>query len=198
MSSENIGMGLFFSFFFYLFELSRPPCHIGEMEWPRQRKATLSWQHLSAREADTGARWTVIWDTKRNAESDGRNTAVEKVESAALDRARHLLRMGFVVYEIRDPSGSIFLNEIELRARCGLQPTLHANGEGSLSVSEEANRVGVERDDLARAMIEVHGDRAAGVARGNARVAATARQMAEAKNWLHVVEIIQQRRTKLL
>src|SRR5579862_8163138 len=95
---------------------------MAQMEWPRRHKSTLGWQHLSAREADTGARWTVIWDTKRNAESDGRNTAVEKVEAAALDRARHLLRMGFVVYEVRDPSGSIFLNETDLRARGGLQP----------------------------------------------------------------------------
>ena len=27
-------------------------------DWPRKRKATLSWQHLSARVADSGERWT--------------------------------------------------------------------------------------------------------------------------------------------
>jgi len=169
-----------------------------QTEWPRQHKSTLSWQHLSAREADTGARWTVIWDTKRNAASDGRNAAVEKVEAAAVDRARHLLRMGFVVYEIRDPSGSIFLNEAELRARCGLQPDTQATLRIALPVNEETNLDGDQDDDLARAMIEVHGDHAASIARENARAAVTAGQMAAAKNWLHVVEIVQQRRPGVL
>jgi hypothetical protein len=45
--------------------------------------------------------------------------------------------------------------------------------------------------DLAHAMIEVHGSRAAGVARENARAAAVAGQVAPAKNWLKVVEAIQ-------
>ena len=90
--------------------------------WPRKSKATLSWQHLSARPPASTERWTVIWDTKRNPDVGGRNTAVETVESAALDRARHMLRMGFIVYEIRGPSGSIFLEEAEISARFGLQP----------------------------------------------------------------------------
>ena len=38
----------------------------------------------------------------------------------ALDRARHLLRMGFVVYEIRAPQGSLFLGETAIKARLGL------------------------------------------------------------------------------
>jgi hypothetical protein len=90
--------------------------------WPRKGKASLSWQHLSARTLDTGERWSVIWDTKRKPGADGRNTAVEKVETAALDRARHILRMGFIVYEIRGPSGSLFLEEAGIRARLGLLP----------------------------------------------------------------------------
>jgi len=48
-------------------------------------------------------------------------------------------------------------------------------------------------DDLAGAMIEVHGDHAAGVARSNARGAAVAGQLASARNWLKVVAAIQRR-----
>jgi hypothetical protein len=110
-----------------LFELSCLIPHIydmASMEWPRKNKATLSWQHLSARPADSGDRWTVVWDTKRRHEPDGRNKAVEKFETAALDRARHMLRMGFVVYEILGPSGLPCLAEAEIRARLGLQPDL--------------------------------------------------------------------------
>lgn len=80
---------------------------------PRPRSSS-SWQHLSASEGDDGKRWYIIWDTARRPEGDGRNTAVEKLQSAALDRARHLLRMGFVVYEIREPSGALFLDESAL------------------------------------------------------------------------------------
>ena len=49
-------------------------------------------------------------------------------------------------------------------------------------------------DDLAGAMIAVHGDGAAGVARSKARGAAVAGQLASARNWLKVVAAIQQRR----
>jgi hypothetical protein len=81
---------------------------------PRPRSSS-SWQHLSPSEGDDGKRWRIIWDTSRRPDTDGRNTAEEKLKSAALDRARHMLRMGFVVYEIRDPSGSIFLDEAGIR-----------------------------------------------------------------------------------
>jgi hypothetical protein len=84
--------------------------------------ATKNWHQLSTQQTDAGARWTIIWDTKRRTETGGRNTAVEKFEAAALDRAKHLLRMGFVVYEIREPLGSVFLEEAEIKRRLGLQP----------------------------------------------------------------------------
>lgn len=84
--------------------------------------ANKNWHQLSRQQADAGERWTIIWDTKRRADGDSRNTAVEKFESAALDRARHLLRMGFIVYEIREPQGSVFLEETAIKQRLGLQP----------------------------------------------------------------------------
>jgi hypothetical protein len=77
--------------------------------------------HALPREtADSGERWRIIWDTKRRGAGDGRNTALEKFEADALGRARHLLRMGFVVYEIRAPQGTLFLGETAIKARLGL------------------------------------------------------------------------------
>ena len=46
-------------------------------------------------------------------------------------------------------------------------------------------------DALARDMIEVHGTQAAGVARDNARSAATAGAIVTAKRWVHVLTAIQ-------
>ena len=83
--------------------------------------ANKNWHQLSLQQADAGGRWTIIWDTKRRAETDVRNTAVEKFEAAALDRARHLLRMGFIVYEIREPQGAVFLEEDAIKQRLGIQ-----------------------------------------------------------------------------
>ncbi len=46
-------------------------------------------------------------------------------------------------------------------------------------------------DTLARYIIEVHGPRAAGVARDNARAAALAGQGIQARSWIRVLAIIQ-------
>jgi hypothetical protein len=88
---------------------------------PRKTRSSFGWQHLSVGSADNGERWSVVWDTERKPGPDGRNTALEKFESGALERARHMLRMGFIVYEIRQPSGSVFLEEDGLRERFGLR-----------------------------------------------------------------------------
>jgi hypothetical protein len=50
-----------------------------------------------------------------------------------------------------------------------------------------------QRDALACDMIEVHGPDAATIARDNARTAAIAGQALQAKSWLALVGIIQQR-----
>ena len=52
-----------------------------------------------------------------------------------------------------------------------------------------------EIDDDTRAldMIDVHGSRAAGVARDNARAAALAGQGIQARSWIRVLSIIQKR-----
>ena len=80
--------------------------------WASARpRAATNWQNLFAREGDDGKRWHIIWDTTRRGAEATRSTAVEKTKSDALDRARHMLRIGFVVYEIRDPTGAVFLDE---------------------------------------------------------------------------------------
>ena len=50
------------------------------------------------------------------------------------------------------------------------------------------------KDELASALIAVHGGNAAGVARENARSAAVAGQADRAKAWLRVVAVIQRDR----
>ena len=51
----------------------------------------------------------------------------------------------------------------------------------------------IDDDTLAHDMIEVHGTRAAAVARENARAAALAGQAMQAKSWIRVLGIIQRR-----
>jgi hypothetical protein len=84
-----------------------------------RRRSSSNWHHLSAREFDSGKRWTIIWDVARKQGIEGRSTALEKFEASALDRAQQFLRMGFIVYEIREPSGSVFLEEAGVRQRFG-------------------------------------------------------------------------------
>ncbi len=50
---------------------------------------------------------------------------------------------------------------------------------------------GSDDHDLARDMIDVHGNEAATVARGNARAAALAGQAEKAKSWIRVLGAIQ-------
>lgn len=160
-----------------------------ESKWPRQKKQNLSWQNLYARESDTNLRWTVIWDTERHPDSEARNTALEKSEADALDRARHILRMGFVVYEVRDSSGAVLFEEAALKEKLGLSadatpkpPKLPATGTVLYSASPT--------EDLALAMIEAHGNDAVGIAREKARAARTAGQPAIAQHWLRIVDSI--------
>ena len=87
----------------------------------RKPRSSFAWQNLSSATLDNGERWSIVWDTQRKPGTEDRNPALEKSESGALERARHLLRMGFIVYEIRQPSGSVFLEETGLRERLRLE-----------------------------------------------------------------------------
>ena len=53
--------------------------------------------------------WTVLWDTSRNTGSF--NKAHHMNEAAAIDCAKRFLRLGFIVYSIRDASGAETMDE---------------------------------------------------------------------------------------
>lgn len=97
-----------------------------------------NWHSLPKETADSGERWSIIWDTKRRGENDSRNTAIEKFEAAALDRAKHLLRMGFVVYEIRAPQGTVFLEEAAIKERLGLRAEVKRGESQRAAEAEDA------------------------------------------------------------
>ena len=61
--------------------------------------------------------WTIWWDLRRRSGTAGRIRAIEETEAEALQRAQRFLKLGFVVYEIRDPSGAMFMDEAQIRQR---------------------------------------------------------------------------------
>ena len=69
---------------------------------------------------DYGAieRWVISWETRRP-ESGIWSQAIEKSQAAAVERAKHLLKLGFIVFRITGPTG-VFLEEDEIVKR--LQP----------------------------------------------------------------------------
>ncbi|MDE2165265.1 MAG: hypothetical protein KGJ66_02870 [Alphaproteobacteria bacterium] len=69
----------------------------------------------AAPEYETGERWIVLWETRRP-ESGIWSQAIEKSQAAAVERARHLLKLGFIVYQIAGPAG-VFLAEAEIAQR---------------------------------------------------------------------------------
>jgi len=71
------------------------------------RKMVVHSDHLEA--ADTGPPWIVLWDTV--ARADGQwSTVRARTEAGALERAAHFVKLGFVVHEIKDPSGAVVMN----------------------------------------------------------------------------------------
>ncbi len=82
----------------------------------RYRKMIAHGDHLEA--PDTGPPWTVLWHTKPP--SDGRwSAATATSEQAAIERAAHFMKLGFVVHAIQDPSGAIAMDQAQMGARFG-------------------------------------------------------------------------------
>jgi hypothetical protein len=73
----------------------------------------------AAPEYDTGERWVIYWETRRP-ELGNWSQAVEKSQAAAVERAKHLLKLGFIVFQITGPAGGVFMEEEEIVRR--LQP----------------------------------------------------------------------------
>jgi hypothetical protein len=61
--------------------------------------------------------WTILWDMHRRPGKDGWSRAVESNEAEALQRAERFLKLGFVVYEIRDATGRLFMDEAAVGQR---------------------------------------------------------------------------------
>ncbi|MGH6974303.1 MAG: hypothetical protein ACRED7_01455 [Stellaceae bacterium] len=70
----------------------------------------------AAPEYDTGERWVIFWETRRP-ESGEWSQAIEKSEAAAVERARHLIKLGFTVFQITGPAGGVFMTEDEVTQR---------------------------------------------------------------------------------
>ncbi len=94
-------------------ETALPPLTTQQSE----RSTTPNWHQLKMVEglAPT-ASWTVTWDTRRKA--DAFNTAHHKGQNDAVDCAKRFLRLGFVVYSIKDPDGSEIMDETAINAHC--------------------------------------------------------------------------------
>ncbi|MGH6967717.1 MAG: hypothetical protein ACREEL_09415 [Stellaceae bacterium] len=74
----------------------------------------------AAPEYDTGERWTIRWETRRP-EGGRWNDAVTNSREAAVERAKHLLKLGFIVHDISGPGG-VYLNEKEALQQLGPAP----------------------------------------------------------------------------
>ena len=60
-----------------------------------------------------------------------------------------------------------------------------------MTIGDTVDHDGADQQRLARDLIEVHGNEAPAVARGNARTAALAGRPIVAKSWIRVLSIIQ-------
>jgi hypothetical protein len=61
--------------------------------------------------------WTILWDMHRRPGREGWSRAIESNEGEALQRAGRFLKLGFVVYEIRDTKGLVFMDEAAISKR---------------------------------------------------------------------------------
>lgn len=62
--------------------------------------------------------WTVLWDTTGRAEGQW-STVHAQSEAAALERAAHFIRLGFIVHAIRNPSGIVVMDADDIARRFG-------------------------------------------------------------------------------
>jgi len=78
------------------------------------RKMIVHGDHLEA--PDSGPPWTVLWDTKAPANGEW-SAAKAGSEQAALERAAHFVKLGFVVHAIKDPTGAVFMDQSAISGR---------------------------------------------------------------------------------
>lgn len=61
--------------------------------------------------------YTIWWDMHRRSGSEGWSRAVESSEDEALQRAERFLKLGFFVYAIKDPNGTVVMDEAQIAER---------------------------------------------------------------------------------
>ncbi len=67
----------------------------------------------------TSLSWTIWWNTRRHPGKEGWSRAIESSEGEALERAERFLKLGFVVFAIERPNGTVFMDEAQIRQRFG-------------------------------------------------------------------------------
>jgi hypothetical protein len=61
--------------------------------------------------------WSIWWDTERRPGTGRWNVASAQTEAGALDRAQHFVKLGCIVYAIRNPDGAVYMDEAQLATR---------------------------------------------------------------------------------
>ena len=75
--------------------------------------------NLTPPSAEVTSLWTIWWDMRRRAGTEGWSRATEPTEDEALLRTERFLKLGFIVYAIRDPRGAIFMDEAQIAEHFG-------------------------------------------------------------------------------
>jgi hypothetical protein len=73
--------------------------------------------NVTAPAAEVTAPWTIWWDMHRRTGTAGWSRATEPTQDEALQRSERFLKLGFVVYAIRDPNGALFMDEAQITER---------------------------------------------------------------------------------
>jgi hypothetical protein len=79
----------------------------------RYRQIIVNGNHINV---DSGPPWAVLWNTAMR--PDGQwSTVRTQTEAAAVERATHFVKLGFVVYAIKDPSGMVVMDANAIMSR---------------------------------------------------------------------------------
>jgi hypothetical protein len=108
-----------------------PPAIQNESEVPRD----MHYRHTRANalkpaRGEAQLSWTIWWDMHRRPGSEGWSRAVESSEEDALQRAERFLKLGFVVYAIKDPKGAVFMDEAQIAGHFAARAQLAAASGG--------------------------------------------------------------------
>ena len=82
-----------------------------------------------SRPHDSGAGWTVLWETRKLSDDARWSAAPAGSEADALERAQHFLRLGFFVHAITDPLGAVVMDAAAIAGRFGAKAKEEINAE---------------------------------------------------------------------